>query len=93
MNLENARIAFKNENYDNPKYYDVDYDYYNDEEIQKLEPYERNSGSDYGIVISLEQRFLMLQKKENKIKFNEETIVKRKKLKCNELQKNKLVRT
>ena len=73
-----ARIAFKNENYDNPKYYDVDYDYYNDEEKKNWNRM-KEIGSDDWDWISLEQRFLDLEKEENKKKFNEETIVKKKK--------------
>ena len=73
-----ARIAFKNESYDNPEYYDVDYDYYNEEEKKNWNRM-KEIGSDDWDWISLEQRFLDLEKEENKKKFEKKTIIQKKK--------------
>ena len=73
-----ARIAFKNENYDNPEYYDVDYDYYNEEEKKNWNRMKEIGSEDWDW-ISLEQRFLDLEKEENKKKFEKKTIIQKKK--------------
>jgi hypothetical protein len=73
-----ARIAFKNENYDNPEYYDADYDYYNDEEKKNWNRMKEIGSEDWDW-ISLEQRFLDLEKEENKKKFEKKTIIQKKK--------------
>ena len=76
-----ARIAFKNENYDDPKYYDVDYDYYaeDDENYKKNWNRMNQINSDDWDWYSLEQRFLDLEKEENKKKFEKKTIIQKKK--------------
>jgi hypothetical protein len=73
-----ARIAFKNENYDNPEYYDADYDYYNEEEKKNWNRMKEIGSEDWDW-ISLEQRFLDLEKEENKKKFEKKTIIQKKK--------------
>ena len=76
-----ARIAFKNENYDDPKYYDIDYDYYAEEDENYKKNWNRMSqiNSDDWDWHSLEQRFLDLEKEENKKKFEKKTIIQKKK--------------
>ena len=75
-----ARIALKNENYDDPEYYDPDYEYYAEENENYKKNWSRMKeiNSDSWDWYSLEDRFLNLEKKENEKKYKKETIVKKK---------------
>tara|TARA_B100001059_G_scaffold217414_1_gene236621 strand:- start:301 stop:1953 length:1653 start_codon:yes stop_codon:yes gene_type:complete len=76
-----ARIALKNENYDNPEYYDSDYEYYAEENENYKKNWSRMTeiNSEYWDWYSLESRFIDLEKKENKKKFEKKTIIQKKK--------------
>ena len=76
-----ARIGLKNENYDDPKYYDPDYEYYAEENENYKKNWSRMKeiNSDSWDWYSLEDRFLDLEKKENEKKYKKEIIVKKKK--------------
>ena len=76
-----ARIAFKNENYDDPNYYDIDYDYYAEEDENYKKNWNRMSqiNSEPYDWYSLEEKFLDLEKEENKKKFEKKTIIQKKK--------------
>ena len=78
-----ARINFKNEKFENPKDYDWDYDYLCEEDDNYAKNWNRfkfiNSddwGDDW---LDLEERFLTLEKEENKKKFEKKTIIQKKK--------------
>ena len=78
-----ARINFKNEKFENRKDYDYDYEYYCEEDSNYAKNWSRfqfinsdNWGDEW---LSLEDRFLEIQKKENEKKYKKkETIVKKK---------------
>tara|TARA_B110000503_G_scaffold42463_1_gene69561 strand:+ start:1013 stop:4237 length:3225 start_codon:yes stop_codon:yes gene_type:complete len=76
-----ARIALKNENYEDPEYYDLDYKY-NCEDIENYKKNwsrlpEINTMGDWDWY-SLEERYLKLEKIENEKKFKKTTIIKKK---------------
>jgi hypothetical protein len=78
-----ARVNFKNEKFENPKDYDYDYKYYCEEDDNYAKNWSRfqfiNSdywGDDW---LSLEDRFLELEKEKNKKKFEKKTIIQKKK--------------
>ena len=78
-----ARINFKNEKFEKPKDYDWDYDYLCEEDENYAKNWNRfkfiNSddwGDDW---LDLEERFLTLEKGENKKKFAKKTIIQKKK--------------
>ena len=81
--FKNARINFKNEKFENRKDYDPDYEYYSQEDSNYSKNWSRfefinsdNYGDEW---LTLEDRFLELQKEENEKRTKKETIVKKKK--------------
>jgi len=80
--IRKARIALKNENYDNPEYYDSDYNYnyYADEEEEYKKNWNRMpeiNTEEYDWT-SLETRLLDLEKEINEKKYKKTTIIKKK---------------
>ena len=75
-----VRMAFKKENFDNPSYYDEEYNYYEDDDEYKKN-WNRMSwiNTDYFDWYSLESRYLNLEKEENKKKYEKKLVVKKKK--------------
>ena len=75
-----ARMAFKKENFDNPSYYDEEYNYYEDDDEYKKN-WNRMSwiNTNYYDWYSLESRYLNLEKEENKKKYEKKLVVKKKK--------------
>ena len=78
--IRKARIALKNENYDNPEYYDSDFSYYADEDEEYKNNWNRmpeinTEESDW---ISFETRLLDLEKEINEKKYKKTTIIKKK---------------
>ena len=75
-----ARIALKEEKYEDPVYYDPDYEYYAEEDENYRKNWSRMTeiNTDSWDWYSLEQRFLNLEKEENKKKFEKKTIIKTK---------------
>ena len=75
-----ARIALKEEKYEDPVYYDPDYEYYAEEDVNYRKNWSRMTeiNTDSWDWYSLEQRFLNLEKEENKKKFEKKTIIKTK---------------
>ena len=81
--FKNARINFKNEKFENRKDYEPDYEYYSQEDSNYSKNWSRfefinsdNYGDEW---LTLEDRFLELQKEENEKRTKKETIVKKKK--------------
>lgn len=76
-----ARIVLKEEKYEDPTYYDPDYEYYTEEDENYKKNWSRMTeiNTDSWDWYSLEQRFLNFEKEENKKKFEKKTIIKTKK--------------
>ncbi len=74
-----ARVAFKNEKYDNPKFYD-EYieDYEEDSDYRKNWNRMDHINTDEWDWYSLESKYLDLEKEENKKKFQKKIVIKKK---------------
>ena len=75
-----ARVAIKNENYDDHEYYDYDYQYNAEDDENYKKNWSRFSyiNSDPWDWYSLDERYLELEKKENEKKYKKRTIIKKK---------------
>ena len=80
-----TRKIFKEEKYDNPSYYDYDYDYYSEEDENYKKDWTRFTWIDTdfwgdGEFISLEQRFIEREKEENQKKYKKSKKIIKKKI-------------
>ena len=82
--LRKTRLLFKNEKYENPSYYDDEYNYYEDDSDQKKNwsrfLYINTDTWDW---YSLESKYLDIEKEENKKKFEKKLVIKKNKSKTN----------
>ena len=78
-----ARQLFKDEKYGDPTYYDYDYKYYVEEDEEYKKNLTRiswiNTAEDWDEFYSLEQRYIDLEKEENKKKYKKPKQIIRKK--------------
>ena len=82
--LRKTRLIFKNEKYENPSYYDDEYNYYEDDSDEKKN-WSRflHINTDNWDWYSLESKYLDIEKEENKKKFEKKLVIKKNKSKTN----------
>ena len=82
--LRKTRLLFKNEKYENPSYYDDEYNYYEDDSDEKKN-WSRflHINTDNYDWYSLESKYLDIEKEENKKKFEKRLVIKKNKSKTN----------
>ena len=80
--LRKTRQIFKNEKYDNPKYYDDEYDYIIEEDSEYKKNWTRfshiNSVDGEYDFMSLEEVYIEREKEENKKKYKKKLVIKKK---------------
>ena len=78
------KILKLNEKYENPSYYDDEYNYYEDDSDQKKN-WSRflHINTDNWDWYSLESKYLDIEKEENKKKFEKKLVIKKNKSKTN----------